>query len=156
VAKPKIRVELKGFEHITRKFDELGRGIQNKVMSPALKAGAKVILTRTKELVPVGTKIKGNKTYKPGRLRKSLKVKKGVRSRKSISWYIQTGTREKLGIAKSDKGYYPFSLEYGTQFIRARPYMRPALKSMSGRAIVKIAHVMDEKMTKIAAKGRKK
>ena len=156
MTKAKIKVEIEGFEHITNRFDELGRGVQNKVMGPSLKAGAKIILKRTKDLAPVGTKIKGNKKYKPGRLKKTLKVKKGKRSRRSISWYIQTGTRAKLGIDKDDKGYYPFSLEYGTQFIKARPYMRPALTSAKSAALVKIAKTMDEKMTKIAEKGRKR
>jgi HK97 gp10 family phage protein len=135
-------MELKGFDSLVKKFNTLGRGIQNKIMSPALKAGAKVVLTESKRLAPVLS----------GTLRKTLKVKKGVRSRKAISWYVQTGTREKMGISMDDKAYYPASVEFGTRKIKAKPYMRPALVNARTPAIKAVGEKMGEKMDDVLRK----
>ena len=151
-----VELEIEGFEAVTKRFHALEKGSQTRVLSPALKEGAKVVHKKSKELAPVGKKIKGNKKYKPGRLKKSLKVKKGKRSRRFVAWYIQTGTRDKLGIPRDESSYYPMSLEYGTRYMKARPYLRPALKLTRTPAMRAVGKEMNLRIIKEIKKIKEK
>ena len=139
----KIQIDLKGFKGVSKKFNRLAsRKIQNQLLNPALKDGAKVILTESKSLAPVLS----------GKLRDTLKVKKGPRSRKSISWFVQTGTRTRLQIPESDAAYYPAAVEFGTKNAVARPYMRPALENASEEALNAVGKTLGQKIKESARK----
>lgn len=117
--------ELEGFEDVIAKLGDLPKTLEKKIVRKALRVGGKIILKEARRLAPKGP---------TGKLKKTIKLKSVKRSRKRIGVYIRTGTRSELGIKKKDKGYYPFSVEFGTQFSLASPYMRPALKNNADRA----------------------
>jgi HK97 gp10 family phage protein len=134
-----LTLELKGFEELITKFDQLTLKLQKKYLKPSLKAGAKVIQVAAK-----------NKAHKrSGKNARFIRVKALKRQRgRSVGSSIQTGTREQLGIPRSAKGYYPFSEEYGTKDTPAHPYMRPALAQKRGEAIKRIGKVLGAAIAK--------
>ena len=138
-----FRLEVQGFADLERKLQELPAKLSKKAARKGLRAGAKIVADRAKQLVPTDT----------GRLRRSIKVRAGQRSRKNISVLVLTGTREELGIPASARGYYPMAIEAGSSKTPAQPYMRPAVRSEQGRAFRKIGEVTGEELEKEAAKG---
>ena len=139
-----IELQLEGFDDVIKTFEKLDDKLQAKVMRPALRAGAKVIAKAAKNKSPTLT----------GKNKRFIKVKALKRSRKTIGVAIQTGTREELGIPRDEFGYYPMALEYGTQHIKKRPFMRPALEQNRGKAILAIGKKMKGGIEKIL-RGKK-
>lgn len=138
-------LELTGFDEVIKIFETLEPKLKKKALRPALRAGAKIILA--------AAKIKAHRFS--GLNAKFLKVKSMKRSRKSIGVVIQTGTRQQLKIPGSDKGYYPFSEEYGTKDTPAHPYLRPALKENSMIALQAIGLELGRRQDMIIAKMKK-
>ena len=125
MASKTIGFDLKGFGKVSKKFNKLPAAIQKKHLNKSLRAGANVIKNAARSLVAVDE----------GKLKKSLKVRALKRSAKQFGVMVQTGTAAELGIPETkNRGYYPFTLEYGTKTQRARPYMRPALHNNDERA----------------------
>lgn len=166
----RIHVQLEGFEELSRTFNSLARGVQGKIIRPALREGAKIVRDEAARRVPVDT----------GRLRKSLKVRALKRSRKFVGFQITTGTQDELGIKTPKSGkrnYYPFVIEYGgvvggtarkvrigrrTRVVKdggrripARPFLRPAVDANRDRVMLLLAKRLQAGIWKaIADKGR--
>lgn len=130
MAAVKVDFKLKGFSRVSRAFNKLDHKARKKHLRPALRAGAKVIKNAAQSLAPKDS----------GALKRTIKVRSLKRSRKNFGVFIRTGTASELGIKETKgRGYYPFSVEYGTDEQPARPYMRPALKNNDERARKAIA-----------------
>lgn len=68
-----VRFTITGHKQLDRKFAALPPKLQKKILRPALRAAAKIVLDQAKANAPVQS----------GRLKKSLKVKAAKRSRKT-------------------------------------------------------------------------
>jgi HK97 gp10 family phage protein len=141
-------LNLIGFEEVRATFDVLPEKLKKKALRPALRSGAKVIQKDAKARAPKGK-------YSTGRNKKYIKIKSLKRSRKSFGVKVQTGTRQELGIPRDAKGYYPFSLEYGTKKTPARPYMRPALSTNRKKATMEVGRKLKTKIDDIVRKQPK-
>lgn len=139
------RLELSGFEEVTKLFETLDTKIKKKALRPALRAGAKVIQK--------DAKARAHK--RSGKNAKNIKVKSMKRSRKEFGVMVQTGTREELGIPADEKGYYPFSEEFGTRKNPAHPYMRPALSSKRQEATAAVGIHLQKNIKTIIMKAKK-
>lgn len=125
MAAVKIDFKLKGFSRVTRAFNKLDGKLKKKHLRPALRAGAKVIKNAAQSLAPKDK----------GKLKSTMKIRALKRSRKNFGVFIRTGTATELGIPNTPgRGYYPFTVEYGTDTQPAKPYMRPALMNNDERA----------------------
>lgn len=133
-------LQITGIEDVKKMFEALPLAVQKKALRPALRKGAKITLEKAKQLCPA----------KSGKLRKSLKVRAIKRNRKGIGVVVITGTRQELGIKPDDKSYYPFSLEYGTKNMSARPFMRPATESTRGAVENTVANELNSKVSELA------
>lgn len=107
-----IDISLEGEEDMLALLSALETGMQRKVVRAGAREAAKVVQTRAKELVPTKT----------GKLRRSIKVRtmKGLGRKGNIGYSVLAG-----GTAK-DSPFYAGFLEFGTQRITPRPFMRPA------------------------------
>lgn len=128
--KPKFSVQFEGMEKLSARFNSLNKKMQSKILSPALKEGAKVISSKSKSEAPVGL---------TGDLRKTIHVRRGNRSRRRIEWHVRSGTRAKLKIPVNSKWYYPAHVEYGTENSNGIHYMRKGLVKGRGEANLAIA-----------------
>lgn len=138
-------LELTGFEEVIRVFETLEPKLQNKAIQPALREGGKVIQISAKQ-----------KAHRDSGLNaKFIKVKSLKRSRGRRGVMIQTGTREQLQIPKSDKGYYPFTEEFGTRKRPAHAYMKPALEEKKEEAIRAVGKELGKRQDKIIAAMKK-
>ncbi len=101
-----------GEKAIDKKLRKLEPKIQKKVVKKALRAAVKeIILPDAKAAAPIDS----------GKLEKSLTVRALKRSRKGFGFAVVT--REIKG---TDTPFYGQFHEFGTKYIRADPYLRPA------------------------------
>lgn len=127
-------IEVTGVDQLLKVLQQMPAKLRNKALRPAVRDGAKLVLAKAKELVPVdadGHQLPGGK-----HLRDTLKVRANPgKKRGEISLRVMTGTREELGIPATEKGYYPFALEYGTLDHQPIKFMEPAYEQTKDRVI---------------------
>ncbi len=136
-----IKIELKGFEKVIRKINNLEPKLRKEVAEGAYKKGAEVILPA----------IQSRAHVRSGRNAKFIKVKR-IKGRAPTGYAVQTGSRSQLGIPADDQGYYPMSEEFGTQKHAAHPYMRPGLKEKGEQAKKAIGKEMIRGLKRIAGR----
>lgn len=150
-------LHVSGLSELDRLLKELPAKIEGNIMRGAVRAGAKVMETRAKELVPVDD----------GDLRDSIKV-----STKSKRGQVSATVR-----AGGKKAFYAHMVEFGTarHFIKPRkrkslffagmarevvdhpgtspkPFMRPALDNSQREAVDAAASYIRQRLEKEAAK----
>ena len=116
-----VDIDFKGDVGLQRAFNELTGPKQKKAVRKGLRAGAKPIAERARQLVP----------RDKGKLRKSIKVKAEKRSRSGLGVIVTSGDDGNLFTGDT---YYGGMVEYGTTKMRARPFFRPAFDSLKDRA----------------------
>ena len=95
----RVVFRLDGDADLFRKFDALPRKLQGKVLRPALRAGAKVILAGVLVSVPRRT----------GRLARAIKIKSAKRTRKgTVGVNVQVGEGDFIG-----KTFYGGFVQFG-------------------------------------------
>jgi HK97 gp10 family phage protein len=99
----KSTFQLEGVEDLVKQLRKLRGTAIRKVYRQAVREAARPVLATAKQIVPVDT----------GRLKRSLKIRAGRRSRRIISVVVKPGTRSELGIAPDASGYYPAHIELG-------------------------------------------
>ena len=114
-----VDIRLLGDKEIVRKLKRLADAVQNRVVKLASKKAIKPMLARVKSLTPVDT----------GRLRDSLKAVANKPSRGFVGYRVQPGNRKELGIDPQDKAFYPVVVEFGTDKVPAKSYLRAGFKS---------------------------
>lgn len=132
-------LKIEGFESVIKTFNRLPDKLQKKALRPALRAGAKIIQKAAKEKSPTLS----------GKNKKFIKIKSLKRSRLEIGVEIQTGTREELDIPRNEFGYYPMTLEYGSQHVKKQPFMKPALEQNRVKATNAIAKELGKQIKKL-------
>jgi len=142
-------VDVKGLKELDDFLRSLPEQIQRKALMQATAAGARVIRDSAKGRVPVGhhppIKVdkKASKARLPGYLRASIGT-----------WRIKKGALGTVTYGVGARGYafYGKFLEFGTKYITARPFLRPALDSSYLWAIEAVAAVLKQKIEKEIAK----
>lgn len=128
-----VKFELKGAAELDRAMKEFGPRFTNNVSGRALRAMAKPIVRRARELVPVRTgALKRSITTKLGRV-------KGGQRTIQIGFKRPTSARAHL-------------TEYGTSHSPAQPFMRPALDTEAQTALSEMQRVLADGIEKEAGK----
>lgn len=121
-----FEIEVVGADELEQAFLQLEKKDRRRFLRKALREAFKPVLREIRAAAPRDR----------GILARKIKLRATKRSRSAIGVKIETGTREQLGIPKSEgtklPGYYPAHVELGTKTRAARPFMRPALKRMRG------------------------
>lgn len=139
----KVHISVHGIGDVAAAVKDLEDRLKKKVLLEAYKKASKPLIAAAKSLVPVGdTAYKDRKgrwkhinlpykryrngkvvaTYMPENLKKSIGFFQPRRKRSnSIVAYVGP----KSGRGKYD-GYYGHMVEFGTKYMRAQPYLRPA------------------------------
>lgn len=130
-----IEASLKGIEELERMLEELGSTkLERKVITKALREGAKIILKEAKSNVPV----------KSGTLKKSIGIV-AQRSRAPGHKIVKVGARA----GPRWRGYHGHLVELGvpSRGIPARPFLRDAMRDKFEEFVKKYAEELDEGIT---------
>lgn len=120
--------KVNGLNEARRALKQLPANVQRRVLSQATRSGAVIIKNEVKRAAPAGTepprKRSSGKNY--GRLKENIRVirlNKGVP--KSISrWRVDTG-----------RAFWGWFSEFGTRFMSASPWFRPAVDRSHEKAV---------------------
>jgi HK97 gp10 family phage protein len=114
--------------------------IQKNVITGAVRAGAKPILTAAKANVPVDT----------GNLKKSLGTTKRKTEDKNIVRFSISPRR-----GGNSDGFYGHMIEFGTSKMVAQPFLRPAFESQDNESIKAVSEYLAKRIDKEIEKARK-
>ncbi|MGL4640670.1 MAG: HK97-gp10 family putative phage morphogenesis protein [Shewanella sp.] len=124
-----MRVE--GLKELDAALSNLKSEVANKVIFRAALTGAKVIQKEAQARAPVGTKPhklgKNGETVQPGNLKRSIVTRRVKKTTFDARYDVDIRKSKRRG------AFYGRFLEYGTKFMAAQPFMRPAL-SVAGES----------------------
>lgn len=111
----RFRVSVEGGEELARKLATLSEQMAGGELAVATRLGAEVVAEEAAQRAPRG---------RTGKLARSMttKVKK------------ITPTRATVLAGPSSEGFYGRFLEFGTSYIKARPFLRPAFDTKKDEA----------------------
>lgn len=132
-----------GFREAEKVLRELGPKIEERVLQNATLAGGRVMARAVKEDAPKGTGEQSPSSKKYGRLSKNIKT--AVLRIAKVKG--QRGARISTGNA-----FWGLFLEFGTRFINARPWFRPAIDRSTNQAIVKLREILGRGIEREAVK----
>lgn len=114
---PKLKMELKGLDQLKAKFDQLDKQTQGAVLQNAVRAGALPIQNAAITKAPI----------RSGDLRRSIHTE-----------IVNTSATHAEAEIGTDLEYAPF-VEFGTRYMSAQPYLRPAFDTQTDAAKREIA-----------------
>lgn len=166
-----VQVQLFGDKSLARRFKNLERNMQRKVLRPMVDKVAKntVKPILQNELPTRSFNPPKNRSYRgqpgpshtgpPGVLKRNLKVRPVKRSRTFVGRVVMMPTKDVLGIDDDYDFYYPAALEYGVKFnkLLGRPQLpKPVFRTVYQRHESTIMQAVQREAAKaLAAQLRK-
>ena len=134
---------IKGFAEAEKLLRQLPQNVENRVLQAATMAGAREMRKAVKANAPIGTgeRSPASKQYK--RLSQNIKAQ----ALKSVRQKGRRGARVYTGNA-----FWGLFLEFGTRFISARPWFRPAIIQSQAAAIDKLKQALGRGVEREAKK----
>ena len=125
-------VKIEGFDELARKLRELAPAMRKRVLRNALSAGARLVRDDAKRAAPV-LSLSGDLKApyrKPGTVRDAIRVRSSKVARRAGDVGVYVNVKPAKSGARGAKSptdpFYWRFLEFGTQKMSARPYLRPA------------------------------
>lgn len=137
-----------------RAFDKLKKGVQAKVLRPALREGAKIVKTAAQARAPklTGTMARTMQVRAKKMSRKRVRVEHG--GLKPIAIAARTAPRAKLNIEGDDPYYYPAAIEFGTKHLPGRHFIEESGKAVKGTVIATVRRVAKAKLLEVIRKAK--
>lgn len=130
-----------GGKALDKALKQLGPKFEKRIAKGAIRAGARVIAKQAKANAP----------KESGALKRSIQVV----TRKTKGADVAVVTRHKKKDIKQGKGTaYAHIIEFGSKYIPARPFLRPALDSKAKEAVKAVGKYVQERIAKLAAEVR--
>lgn len=123
-------VQVRGLEEFKRKAAEIPRAMRAKVLRDALRAGAREVRDTAKRNAPVLSLRSSMQTpyRKPGTVKRAISVRTSKAARRAgdvgVFVNVRPAKRGARGARSKDDPFYWRFLEFGTKFMRARPFLR--------------------------------
>ena len=134
---------ISGFAEAEKLLKQLPRNVENRVLQAATMAGAREMRKAVKSNAPIGTEEQSPSSKRYKRLSQNIKVQ----ALKSARQKGRRGARVFTGNA-----FWGMFLEFGTRFISARPWFRPAIVQSEGPAVAKLKNALGKGIEREAKK----
>ena len=150
-----VRFELNGVDDLKRTLGELATESANKVGTTATREAANLVKAAFIAAAPVGTepteKTRKNKRgasikFDYGRLKDNIRIRK---SRPDKQHQIKYG----VGIGAA---FWGLIQEFGSKFMAARPWMRPAFDGVASQVVAEIGRLVGLGITREAKRLQRK
>lgn len=141
--RPALTAEVEGMAALERRMRGLEPKLAKSALRAAVNAGAQVIKKEAKSLAPIDTGKLSKRAIYVQRSRRG-----SSRSREEYKVAVRLGKKDQ---EKSRDAFYWWYIEFGTKFLAARPFMRPAFEKMKFVAVEKIKAKLLEKLDKLTA-----
>ena len=134
---------INGFAEAEKLLKQLPQNVENRVLQAATTAGARQMQKAVKANAPIGTAEQSPSSKQYKRLSQNIKVQ----TLKSARQKGRRGARVFTGNA-----FWGMFLEFGTRFISARPWFRPAIVQSQGSAVAKLKDTLGKGIEREAKK----
>ena len=125
-----------GFKEMEKVLKELPPTLARKQLRQAVRAGATAVRRNVKSAAPTGAGTE-HPTY--GRLKDNIRITLNRRSRAPVHYWVHT-----------DRAFWGMFIEFGTRYIAAKPWFRPAFEQAQAAAISRIADRLRKGLVKEA------
>ena len=148
MARDGIDIKLLGDRELERKLARFERKLQRRIIVRAFKRHLEVVRQR------IINHLSGDPVEpRTGRLRSAMatarKRSATRRPRRIVRWGLAWPTRAELGIAPDDPHFYPAAIEYGTEKVPAKPFMRPAIDRYRKLDVARLARAMKREIRRL-------
>lgn len=135
-------VHIKGAREMEQLLRQLPAAVARQTLVKALRESAEPVLEEARRLATVGTEAKGY-----GKLKPSLKIVNvpGRLTAHSATVAVTVG-----------KAFWGLFLEFGTRFMSARPFLRPAFEAKKEAALARLGLALGEQIEKAAQRLRRR
>ena len=140
-----VEVKVEGLADLRRKLRELPEKMDRRIVTDALRAGGQVVRAEAISRAPMAARphkvgAKGKRRWVlPGNLKKAIRVS----SQKSEFF-------ASVAVGVRGSAFYWRFLEFGTRFIRPRPFMRQAFEISKEKALARIVERMKARIEAVA------
>lgn len=128
----RIRTRLEGAKELDRVLGKLPKQLRGRVLTRAVRGGANIVRKEMRGRAPVET----------GRLRDNI-VTRARRDR---------GASVTVSVGPARRTFYAGFIEFGTRFLPARPFLRPAFETVKFAALEEIGKRLGTEIEKAAVK----
>lgn len=136
--------KIRGAKELDNALKSLGIELETKIAKSAIRAAAVVVAKEAKLRAPADG----------GVLKNSIQVV--TRSKRKGAAVASVVTRSgKRWNAKNMNAWYAGKVEFGTIYVPARPFLRPALDVKGAAAVKRMSEVINKKITLFAKKATK-
>lgn len=144
MSEPVISMKVEGLAELQKSMENMAVEVQSGISKSAVFAAGHVVKKKAQALAPVDE----------GVLRKSIYVKYDKENSSDVQQAVIVSVRHGKRYQKRgmDAWYWKF-VEFGTRFMKAFPFMRPAFDSTITQQIDTIAKVLWSKIERLARKG---
>ncbi len=147
-------VRIKGAREMEQVLRQLPAQIAKKTLTAALRAAAEPILDEARRRAPVGTESKGRV-----RLRTSRRGKVSIANYGKLKPSLRIATvpagktpHSATVVVTVGKAFWGMFVEFGTRFMAARPFLRPAFEAKKMEALNRLGKALGERIEKAAKK----
>lgn len=147
-------VRITGAREMEAVLRQLPQHIAKQALTKALRAAAEPILDEARALAPVGQESKGRVRLRTTRRGKVAianygKLKLSLR----IATVPASQTPHSATVAVSvGKAFWGLFVEFGTRFMSARPFLRPAFEAKKTEALNRLGKALGDEIEKAATK----
>jgi HK97 gp10 family phage protein len=136
-----MKLEVLGLQELEQKLREFGPRLAKNGLRAAVAAGARVVANEAKRNAPVDT----------GTLKRAVYLKQIREESNASQQTFFVGVRHGKGEKKKNRDgfYFPF-VEFGTEKMAARPFVRPAFEATKEQAAEAIKAKLAERIAKLA------
>lgn len=158
MASDQTTVTVQGLDHLKSQLTALTRTLRRRVLRNALAAGAREVRTEARRLAPVLTVGQARRVpYRtPGTVRRAISVRTSKRDTRAGNVGVFVNVRPAKsalrGAKKPTDPFYWRFLEFGTRFMRARPFLQPAADKLP-QALTVFQSELARWITKVNSSG---
>lgn len=155
-------IHVTGLRELQDALKELPKNVARNALRGSVYAGAKIIIDEAKTRAPVLTGPVSHGHQPPGTLKRSI-IMKQIPEQSGLykqTFYVTVRKGKeyrhqgKKGNLSQDAFYWTF-VEFGTCYMAARPFLRPAFESMKQAAVDAIKSRLAERIEKAANELKK-
>lgn len=139
--------EVKGLDELYQRLEQLPVKLERNILRGAFRAGAKVIADEARRRAPVLQSMDPRRVF--GALAKSVRVMATGTRGGVVKGGVVAGGRSSVGRGK-DKvqadAFYAHFVEYGTQKMPPKPFMRPAIDGKTQACVDETARYIKDRV----------
>lgn len=149
-----------GLSELLSAMKHLDARTQKKIAPKMVSAAARIVRTEAKAIASSkglrktgdmirNIALKRERNAPSGTTQYNVGVRHGRSAGKKVIKYVEKSKRGKIVLRRRNDPFYYRFLEFGTKYIRANPFLRPALENKRNEAIRAMETALEKELQKV-------